>query len=153
MVPRSELLSATSEGKARQDEVQAKEKDLAWLQEQLNRAQEQLTAARAEEAKLQSALHDMVPKSDLEAAKAHSLELEKAARAEVQKHRDALGALSEKLSAVESEKATSLNTIQVQTLEYRTTMVLTLALNLFFFECREWLIGHSFWRLWQKSKL
>lgn len=113
-MPRSELLSAISESKARQEEVQAKNKDLAWLQEQLNRAQEQLATARLEEARLHSVVREMVPKSDLEAAKAHSLDLEKATRAEVQRQRDAFAALSERQNTLEAEKAASLNTIQVQ---------------------------------------
>ena len=113
MVPRSELLAAQSEAKARQDELQAKEKELAWLQEQLQRVQEQLSASRQEEAQLRSAMQGMVAKAELEAAKAHSLELEKLARAEALKHRDALAALSERLAALEADKAAALNAMQV----------------------------------------
>ena len=52
MVPLSELLAAQSEAKMLKDEVQAKVKDLAWMEGQLSKAQGQVNEARVEAAQL-----------------------------------------------------------------------------------------------------
>ena len=43
MVARSELLEALSEAKANKEEALAKAKDLAWMEGQLSKAQEQVS--------------------------------------------------------------------------------------------------------------
>jgi hypothetical protein len=65
MVLRSELTAAESEAKANKEELEAKSRDLDWVEGQLSRTQEQLNSARAEAAQLQLAISDMVPKSEL----------------------------------------------------------------------------------------
>jgi hypothetical protein len=113
MVPRSELLAAQSLAKANKDDADAKAKDLAWLEEQMKKAQEQLSAARQEAASLRAEAGGMVPRSDLEAAKLQLHELEKAARLEQKKQREELQALNDRLSAIDTEKASHANKMQV----------------------------------------
>ncbi len=105
MVPRTELLAAQSEAKAHKEEALAKAKDLGWMEAQLARAQEQLTASRAETSQLQAALGATVPKVDLESARAQRQQADAAAQAEAQKQREAAAALQAKLAALEGEKA------------------------------------------------
>ncbi len=98
MVPRAELLAAQSEAKANKEEALAKAADL-------ERTKAQVSAAREEAAKLQSAMGAMVSKGELEAARGQLRQAEDAAREEGQRQREALAALTVKLGSVEAEKA------------------------------------------------
>ncbi len=62
---RSELTAAESEAKATKEELEAKARDLDWVEDQLRRTQEQLNSARAEAAQLQHVASSMVSKSEL----------------------------------------------------------------------------------------
>jgi chromosome segregation ATPase len=114
MVSRSELLAAQSQAKASKDDADSKAKDLAWLEEQLKKSQEQLAAARQEVASLREEMGGMVPRSDLEAAKLQLQELEKAARLEQKKQREEYQALRDRLGAIDAEKASLENKMQVR---------------------------------------
>jgi predicted nucleic acid-binding Zn-ribbon protein len=70
MVLRSELTAAESEAKATKEELEAKARDLEWVECQMYRTQEQLNSVRAEAAQLQLAISGMVPKSELFATRA-----------------------------------------------------------------------------------
>ena len=72
MVLRSELTAAESAAKATKEELEAKARDLDWVEGQLTRAQEQLNSVRAEAAQLQLAISGMVPKSELISSRAES---------------------------------------------------------------------------------
>jgi chromosome segregation ATPase len=87
MVPRTELADAMAEARASKSEANAKAGDLAGLESQLHRAQEQLRAARVEVGELQAALALSVPRSEVELARARAAESEthaQAARDELQ---------------------------------------------------------------------
>jgi chromosome segregation ATPase len=105
MVPRAELLAAQSEAKALRDEAAVKAKDHAWLEGQLAKAQEQVSSARVEAARLQAEMGGMVSRAELEAAKAKLAEAEAAARAEAEKHQRLLGELNGRVSALEKDKS------------------------------------------------
>jgi chromosome segregation ATPase len=105
MVPRAELLAAQSEVKAHRDEAAVKGKDHAWLEGQLAKAQEQVSSARVEAARLQAEMGGMVSRAELEAAKAKLAEAEAAARAEAEKHQRLLGELNGRVSALEKDKS------------------------------------------------
>lgn len=70
-----------AEVRASKNEAQAKAGDLAGLEMQLHRAQEQLRAAREEASQLQAALALSVPRSELDLAKAKAAESEAHAQA------------------------------------------------------------------------
>ena len=113
MVPLSELLAAQSEAKMLKDEVQAKVKDLAWMEGQLSKAQGQVNEARVEAAQLRAEMSGMVQRTDLEAARAQIKALDEALKKEGQQHADALNALREQLRALEQEKRDLLSNTQV----------------------------------------
>ena len=104
MVPLSDLLAAQSEAKMNKEETQTKVKDLAWLQGQLSKAQEQVNDARLEAAKLRADMSCMVQRSDLEDAKAQVKTLDEAQRNEAQQHRALLSELQERIAMLEHEK-------------------------------------------------
>ncbi len=113
-MPRSELLAAQSLAKANKDDADAKAKDLAWLEEQMKKAQEQLSAARQETASLRAEVGGMVPRSDLEAAAARLAESQAAAREALAKHQATLVDLNGRLGALEKEKSEHLVKMQVK---------------------------------------
>jgi predicted nucleic acid-binding Zn-ribbon protein len=102
MVLRSELTAAESEAKATKEELEAKARDLDWVEGQLSRTQEQLNSVRAEAAQLQLAISGMVPKSELFAT-----------RAECDKHREASVQLQAATRTLEYEKSDLLQRMKV----------------------------------------
>ena len=78
MALRSDLTAAESEAKANKEELEAKARDLEWVEGQLSRTQEQLNSVRAEAAQLQLAISSMVPKSELSATRAECDKLREA---------------------------------------------------------------------------
>ena len=113
MVPLSELLATQSEARMNKEETQTKVKDLAWLQGQLSKAQEQINESRLEAAKLRADMSCMVQRSDLEDAKAQVKTLDEAQRNESQQHRAALSELQARITALEQEKRDNLSSLQV----------------------------------------
>ena len=113
MVARAELLAALSEVKASKEEAAAKAKELAWLEGQAGKGQEQLNAARVEVAQLQAAMSGMVPRGDVEELKRQLKEVEASARAEGQAHRDLVAGMNERLRLLEDEKSGLLTKMQV----------------------------------------
>jgi hypothetical protein len=95
------------------EETQTKVKDLAWLQGQLSKAQEQVNDARLEAAKLRADMSCMVQRSDLEDAKAQVKLLDEAQRNESQQHRAVVGDLQERITNLEHEKREILSEKQV----------------------------------------
>ncbi len=106
MVDRAELLAARSEIKALREDAQAKATDLTWSEAQLVKAREQLELARLAESQLRAEASSKVPKSELEAAKAHLHEVQMAASEESQKLRESLLLLKSNLRKLEEEKTT-----------------------------------------------
>jgi hypothetical protein len=76
MVDRAELLAARSEIKALREDVQSKAKDLEWSEAQLMKTREQLELARLAESNFLAEASLKVPKSELEATKAHLRQVE-----------------------------------------------------------------------------
>jgi hypothetical protein len=105
MIPRTELLAALSETKAKQEEIQAKANDLAWLERQLSQAQEQTNSARQETAQLRASLTCMVHRSDLDNAKELVSNLDSAVAIEGQKQRETIAALNLRIGYLEVEKS------------------------------------------------
>jgi prefoldin subunit 5 len=105
MVARSELLAALADAKARQDEVQCKVAELAWLERQLAQAQEQVKAAREETTTLVAEVHRMVPRADLDSAKELIAHLEAAAAAESRKQREAIASLNLRVESLDAAKS------------------------------------------------
>ena len=104
MVDRAVHLSALSEVKIHKDELQAKLKELAWLEAQVLTAKEQMEQARKETAQLQAVISTMVSRSELDTAKSHFQEVETAARGEIQKQREVILAMNDRLRRLEDEK-------------------------------------------------
>ena len=104
MVDRAVHLSALSEVKIHKDELQAKLKELAWLEAQVLTAKEQMEQARMETAQLQAVISTMVSRSELDTAKTHFQEVETAARGEIQKQREVILAMNDRLRRLEDEK-------------------------------------------------
>jgi multidrug resistance efflux pump len=104
MVDRAVHLSALSEVKIHKDELQAKLKELAWLEAQVLTAKEQMEQARKETAQLQAVISTMVSRSELDTAKTHFQEVETAARGEIQKQREVILAMNDRLRRLEDEK-------------------------------------------------
>jgi predicted nucleic acid-binding Zn-ribbon protein len=121
MVTRAELLSAQSEIKACKEEAAAKAKELAWIESQVSKGQEQLQAARLEVAQLQATISAMVPRSEFEAAKKQFSEVEAAARLEEQVQRDLVRSLHDKLKALEDEKSLLRTKMQVLVMRKHST--------------------------------
>ncbi len=96
MVPRSELQAAQAEAKASREEAEAGARDMDALQQQLARAKEQCKAEQA-------AISEMVPRSELAAAKAREEEAAALARGAHERHREAATKLEARLSAMEEE--------------------------------------------------
>ena len=88
------------------DQVQSKAGEVASLENQLHRAQEQLKAARAESSELLAALAAAVPRSELEAARIRAAESEAGALA-------AREGLQERLKEWELESTKYQATLQV----------------------------------------
>jgi hypothetical protein len=114
MVPRSELLEALSQAKANKDDADSKAKDLAWLEEQMKKSQEQLAAARQEAASLRAEVGGMVPRSELEATAARLAESQAAAREAQAKQQETMSELNGRLIALEKEKSENLVKMQVK---------------------------------------
>jgi hypothetical protein len=121
MVPRTELLAAQSEVKAHKDEAHVKGKDHAWVEGQLAKAQEQVSNARVELARLQAEMGGMVARSELEAARAKLAESEAAARAEAEKHQGVLGELHGRIGSLEKDKSALI--LKMQGMEDRSQLV------------------------------
>ena len=107
------LQSARSEAKLSKAETQTQVKDLAWLQEQLSKAQEQANDACLEAAKLQAEMSCMAQRSDLEDVTMQVKTLEEARRSESQQHLAAVSELQERMAVLEHEKRESLAAMQV----------------------------------------
>jgi predicted nucleic acid-binding Zn-ribbon protein len=102
MVLRYELTAAESEAKATKEELEAKARDFDWVEDQLNRTQEQLNSARAEAEQLQLAVSSMVQKSDLITS-----------QAECNKLRQDILALQRAMRTIEDENSDLVLKIQV----------------------------------------
>ncbi len=113
MVDRAVLLSALAEVKIQKDTLQAKEKELAWLEAQLLTAKEQFVQARNEAAQSRAEISNLVSRSDLDTAKAYLQEVETTTRCESQKQREVIFALNERLSSLQEEKNTLVAQMQV----------------------------------------
>lgn len=113
MVPTSDLTAARSESQMIKEELQAKVKDLAWIQGQLSKAQEQINDARVEAAQLRADMSCMVQRSELETSRAQIRALDEAIKSEVQHHREELSVLQSQLKALESEKRETVTNLQV----------------------------------------
>ena len=105
MVPRSDLLAALSDAKARQEEAQGKATDLAWLERQLAEAQEQIDSARRETTALVGEMHRMVPRADLDSARELIASLQAAEASDSQKQRDTVSALKRLVGDLEAEQS------------------------------------------------
>jgi hypothetical protein len=113
MVARTELLAALSDAKAKQDEIDAKIKDLQYMEGQLSKAQEQINSARQESAQLRADMSCMVQRSELEGNKELLSNLEAALAIESQKQREIIAALNARIGALEVEKSERDTTIKV----------------------------------------
>ena len=113
MVDRAVLLSALAEVKMYKDTLQAKEKELAWLEEQLLLSNEQVEQSRKEIAQVHAESSSLVSRCDLDTAKACLQEAENTARGEIQKQRDVIIALNGRLNRLEEEKNTLVSQMQV----------------------------------------
>jgi ferritin-like metal-binding protein YciE len=113
MVPRTELLAAQSDTKAKQDEIDARVKDLHYMEGQLGKAQEQINSARLETAQLRADMSCMVQRTELEGAKEHLSNLEAALAIESQKQREIIAALNARIGSLEVEKSDRDTTIKV----------------------------------------
>ena len=113
MVPLSDLLAAQSEAKWNKEEAQTKLKDLARLQEQLTQAHAQADAESIQAAKLQAEMGCMVPRSDLEDAKAQVKILEEEQRLDNQQYTIAVSHMQERVTALEHERCETLSAMQV----------------------------------------
>jgi hypothetical protein len=113
MVARTELLAAQSDAKAKQDEIDAKIKDLQYMEGQLSKAQEQINSARQETAQLRADMSCMVQRSELEGTKELLANLEAAVAIESQKQRETIAALNSRIGTLEVEKSDRDTTIKV----------------------------------------
>jgi predicted nucleic acid-binding Zn-ribbon protein len=113
MVLRSELLSVISECKNHQDDAEAKAKQIAWLEQQLSKAQDQIATIRKEAAQLRVDHGGMVHRSELEALQAEIEKLDCSSKVENKRQRELFQALNEKFSVVDTERAELANKIQV----------------------------------------
>ena len=129
MVSRSELLAAQSQAKAskddadskaKQDEIEARVKDLHYMEGQLSKGQEQINSARLETAQLRADMSCMVQRSELEGAKELLSNLEAAVAIESQKHREIIAALNSRIGSLEVEKSDRDTTIKVMERNNRT---------------------------------
>ena len=114
MVLRSELLLVMSERKNYQDDAEAKAKQIAWLEQQLSKAQEQVVTIRKEAAQLRVDHGGMVHRSELEALQADFDKLDSSTKIEIKRQRELYQALNEKFSMLDSEKAELANKMQVR---------------------------------------
>ena len=164
MVPRTELLAALSDVKASQDEVQGKAKDLAWMEGQLAKAQEQFNKARQEAAQLRADMTLMVQRSDLDKAREQYAAQHAALAVESQKLLDSMAAMNSRISALETEKNELQTVIKVsfqQSYFLGTMLPFHLSLpdknfvsRIFIFICnRGWCQDLSFCRQSQKARL
>jgi chromosome segregation ATPase len=103
MIARTEWMAALSDAKAKQDEIQAMAKDMAWLQRQLSQAQEETNSARQETAQLRAEMSRMVRRSDFESAKELVSNLESIVATEAQKQRETIAALNLRIGSLEVE--------------------------------------------------
>ncbi len=113
MVLRSELLSVMSESKSYQDDAEAKAKQIAWLEQQLSQAQEQVSTTRKEVTQLRVDQGGMVHRSELEAMQAEFTKLDCSWKVESKRQRELFQALNEKFSVVDSERAELVNKMKV----------------------------------------
>jgi polyhydroxyalkanoate synthesis regulator phasin len=96
MVPRSELYTAQAEVKSSREEAEALARDVESLHQQFTRAREQCTMEQA-------TISEMVPRSELAAAKAREEEAAALARSAHERHREAAIKLEARLSGMEEE--------------------------------------------------
>ena len=96
MVPRSELLAAQAEMKSSREEAEGLAREVDALHQQLSRAKEQCKMEQA-------AISEMVPRSELAAAKAREEEAAALARSANERHREAATKLEARLSGMEEE--------------------------------------------------
>ena len=106
MIPRSELIAALAEISAAKDEAQSKAREVASLEQQLLRIKEQRKSELA-------AFSELVPRSELEAAKEREEGLAALARDAAEKHRDIIAKLERKITVLEEETQKLRATIQV----------------------------------------
>ncbi len=104
MVPRADYLAAVAETKAARVDVDSKTSDLASLEQQLRNAKDQL----------KSALGDMVPRSELEAAKTMCEHLEAQATKTTAEHSRKLDDASNSLLELQAANEKLTKVIQVR---------------------------------------
>jgi chromosome segregation ATPase len=115
MVLRSELLAAQSEGKAYKDDAAAKAQSLIWLEEQLGKAQQQLSDSRQEVAQLRVEMGGMVQRRNLDTMQLQLQEIDNALISESTKQREVIQNLNSRLCAYDAEIAEHSNKMQVCT--------------------------------------
>jgi chromosome segregation ATPase len=113
MVPRSELLSATSELEALRMQYASRERKISALEAEMAQDRADLGRSLAEAAETRSVLTEMVPRSELAAAMAQCEALRVQAASSLGEHIHATGELQKRLAALESEKTELLSTMQV----------------------------------------
>jgi hypothetical protein len=105
MVPRTELLAAQSEVRVGRDATATLAADMAALEEQLSHMQQLLRAAHKEsEEKLQSAVSNTVPRSELAAARARAKKAEDDLQEHDKQQREMVRTLKEQIEGLEQEK-------------------------------------------------
>jgi hypothetical protein len=115
LVPRTDLLAALAEARAGRDAAAAHAADTSALEEQLARTQRQLRAAQADAAaQMQATLSDMVPRSELVAARARAEEAEEWLREHEERQREATEALKERLAALQRDNDQLTTKVQVR---------------------------------------
>ncbi len=103
MVPRADYLTAMAEAKTAREDADSRASDIAALEQQVRRAKDQL----------KSALGDMVPRSDLQAAKARCELLEAQAAKIAGEHSKELEEVNERLRELHSANEKLHKTMQV----------------------------------------
>ncbi len=96
MVPRSDLYAAQAEAKSSREEAEALARDVDSLHQQLSRVKEQCKMDQA-------TISEMVPRSELAAAKAREEEAAALARSTHERNREAATKLETRLSGMEEE--------------------------------------------------
>ncbi len=106
MVPRADYLAAAAETKVAREDVDSKASDIAALEQQVLRAKDQL----------KSALGDMVPRSELQAAKARCEHLEAQAARAAEEHSKRLDEVDGRLRELQAANEKLNKTVQVDQL-------------------------------------
>jgi chromosome segregation ATPase len=129
MVPRSDLLSATSELEELRLQHASRERKISALEAEIVQYRADLGRALAEAAEARSALTEMVPRSELAAAMAQCEALRMQAASTLAEHIHATGELQKRLAAMESERAELASTLQVDGYCIVTSTCVMRALN------------------------